>query len=494
MLFLLWACTKDFLEENPRSVLDPVGFYAEEVGLIAGLNAAYAGLRPMYGEEEPPFRLTLFGTDIFTHGKAERWLAFEYFNPDLNPFAEEVGFIWSNCYKIINTANEVIASAPNVQMDPKSRQEVIGEAKFLRALSYYWLVQQFGDVPLRLEPTQGATTETTRAPETEVYNAMIADLEYSMEHLDASSPDWGRVTKGAAQHLLSKVYLILEDWPKAANLAIEIINNPNYRLLDDFSSIFHHENQINKEIIFSVQYEADFINSGAQGNRTHLFFTNSYSDIPGMERVLEWGRPWTRFAPTPFLMGLYNDQLDQRTDIWRTFEDYFYNNEATLPEGKNLGDPIDPIWENTVEFHPALIKYWDPTRISVNDSRGNKDFIVFRLGETYLIAAEALMMDNKKSEALVYFNALRQRAARPGADLSITEAELDINMILDERARELAGEMHRWFDLKRTGKALERIRAYSANGQNIQEYQLLRPLPQNEIDLLTTPIPQNPGY
>lgn len=493
-LFTCMACSEGFLEENPRSVLNPVGFYSEEAGLRAGLNAAYANLRPIYGELEEPFRLTIMGTDLFTHGKAARWLSFEYYDADLNPFSSEVSFLWAACYKIINLTNNIIASAPDVEMNPTNKERIVGEARFIRALSYYWLVQQFGDVPLRLEPTIGMTMEATRVPESEVYQAMIEDLMYAVDHLDQNYPEWGRVRKGAAQHLLSKVYLILEDWQKAAALAVAVINDPNYQLVDDFSRIFHYENQINSEIIFSVQYENDFINSGSLGNKTHLFFTNSYSDIPGMQREFQWGRPWTRFAPTDYLMSLYDDQKDERTDIWRTFEDFYYNDETTLPEGKNLGDPIDPVWKDAVEFHPALIKYWDPTRINVNDERGNKDFIVFRLGESYLIAAEALMMDGKTDEALTYFNVIRQRAARPGVDFTISANELDLDMILDERGRELAGEMHRWFDLKRTGSALERIKAYSANGQNIQPHHLLRPLPQNEIDLLTVPMEQNPSY
>lgn len=492
--FLFLACSEDFLEENPRSVLNPVGFYSEEAGLKAGLNAAYANLRPIYGEREETFRMTIFGTDLFSHGKAQRDLSFNNYDVDLNSFSGEVSFLWTTCYKIINLTNTVIASAPGVGMNETQKARIVGEASFLRALAYYWLVQQFGDVPLKLEPTIGLIMETTRAPEDEVYQAMIEDLNNAIAHLEPTNPEWGRVRKGAAQHLLSKVYLILGEWEKAAELAIAVIEDPHYSLEEDFSSVFHHDNQINPEIIFSVQYENDFTNSGSMGNKTHLFFTNSYSDIPGMERVLQWGRPWTRFAPTDYLMSLYDDEKDERTDIWRTFDDFYYNNPATLPEGKNLGDPVDESWRNTLEFHPALIKYWDPTRASVNDERGNKDFIVFRLAESYLVAAEALMMQGKNSEAVSYFNVIRERAARPGVDFTIDEGELDIDMILDERGRELAGEMHRWFDLKRTGKALERIKAYSTQGQNIQPHHLLRPLPQNEIDLLSVPIAQNPNY
>ncbi|MDX3916131.1 MULTISPECIES: RagB/SusD family nutrient uptake outer membrane protein [Olivibacter] len=495
LLLCMQACKKDFLDETPRSVLNPVTFYVDETALNAGLNAAYADLRPIYGENEEPFRLTILGTDIYTHGKGTQGLPFNIYDPDLNAFSSEVNFIWSNCYKIINVCNTVNASAENIDMDEQKKLQIVAEARFIRALAYYWLVQQFGDVPLKLNPTVTVETEAERTPTPQVYEAMIADLVFATEHLAPSSSQWGRARKGAAQHLLSKVYLLTHDWENAARYAQIVINDKtNYALEPVFSRIFHHENQENKEIIFSVQFENDPTNSGNNGNRTHLYFQNSYSDIPGMTRVLQWGRPFSRYAPTAYLMSLYDDERDQRSDIWRTFDDYYYNFEATLPAGKSVGDPVDESWRNKIEFHPTLLKYWDPTRPTVNEERGNKDFIVFRLAETYLIAAEALMMAGKTNDAVSYFNEVRKRASRTGYNLSINPSDLNIDVILEERARELAGEMHRWFDLVRTGKALERIRAYSAAGQQIQPYHLLRPIPQTQIDLLTVPFAQNPNY
>jgi starch-binding outer membrane protein, SusD/RagB family len=421
-------------------------------------------------------------------------LPFNLYDPDLYSFSGEVENIWSTCYKTINVCNTVIQSAENIKMDEKRKARAVAEAKFIRALAYYWLVQQFGDIPLMLTPTQGVITEATRSPKAEVFKIMVEDLQYAEANLDATYPQWGRIRKGAAQHLLSKVYLLTQDWANAATTAKKVIaDQANYNLVPTFNDIFLHTNQTNKEIIFSVQYENDPANSGA-GNQSHLFFQNSYSDIPGMQRVLQWGRPFSRYAPTPFLMSLFDDVRDERTDIWRTFDDYYYNNAATLPAGKKLGDPVNESWRNKIEFHPTLLKYWDPTRPNVNEARGNKDFIVFRLAETYLIAAEALMMDGKAVEGVTYFNEVRKRASRPGFDLSITAAQLNIDMILNERARELAGEMHRWFDLVRTGKALERIKAYSAAGQNIQPHHLLRPIPQNQIDRLSVPFAQNQNY
>lgn len=494
ILFASQACNKDFLEENPRSVLNPVNFYKTEDELNAGVYAAYASLRPIYGESEIPFRLTILGTDMFSTGKGQLGLPFNLYDPDLNSFSGEVDYIWSNFYKTINLTNTIVESAAAVQMDDLRKTQIVSEAKFIRALSYFWLVQQFGDIPLKLDPTTGIITEASRDPKSEVYKVIVEDLKYAETNLAATYPQWGRIRKGAAQHLLSKVYLVMQEWENAADMAKKVIaDQTNYQLVPNFSDIFHHTNQVNKEIIFSVQYENDVVNAGA-GNQTHVFFQNSYSDIPGMERVLQWGRPFSRFAPTPYLISLFDDEKDERTDIWRTFDDYYYNYAATLPAGKVLGDPVDESWRNTIEFHWTLLKYWDPTRPNVNEIRGNKDFIVFRLGETYLIAAEALLMAGKTGEAITYFNEIRNRAARPGVDLSIPAAEVNIDVILDERARELAGEMHRWFDLARTGKTLERVKTYSASGQNIQSHHVLRPIPQNQIDRLTVPFSQNLGY
>jgi len=494
-LFTFVSCSKDFLEENPRSVLNPVTFYTDEAALNAGINAAYADLRPLYGENEEPFRLTILGTDIYTHGKGTQGLPFNIYDPDLNSFSPEVLFLWSNCYKIINVCNTVISSTEQVEMNEVGKARIVAEAKFIRTLAYYWLTQQFGDVPLRTTPTISVETEATRTPVSDIYSFMIEDLLFAEANLDPSYEQWGRIRKGAAQHLLSKIYLITRDWENATLFAKKVIaDQANYGLLPNFNDIFLYSNQVNKEIIFSIQYENDPVNSGTVGNRTHLYFQNSYSDIPGMMRVLEWGRPFSRFAPTSYLMSLFDDEKDERTDIWRTFDDYYYNNPATLPPGKQVGDPVDESWKGKIEFHPTLLKYWDPTRPNVNDERGNKDFIVFRLGETYLIAAEALMMSGNVGEGVTYFNEIRKRASRPGSDLSIDASELTLNAILDERARELAGEMDRWFDLVRTGTAIDRIRAHSEAGQNIQPYHLLRPIPQNQIDRLTVPFPQNPNY
>jgi thioredoxin reductase len=128
-----------------------------------------------------------------------------------------------------------------------------------------------------------------------------------------------------------------------------------------------------------------------------------------------------------------------------------------------------------------------------------RDYIAFRLGETYLLLAEAQLMQNKIAEATENVNLVRRRAAFPGreAEMEITPAQMNMEMIVEERARELLGEQQRWLDLKRWGILLERVQLHNAQAIGIQPYHTLRPIPQNQIDRTEgneASFPQNPGY
>src|SRR5690606_30962584 len=141
----------------------------------------------------------------------------------------------------------------------------------------------------------------------------------------------------------------------------------------------------------------------------------------------------------------------------------------------------------------SLLKFQDPQRIDVNYTAGSRDFIVYRLAETYLIAAEAYLMSGRPDLALPYVNAVRVRAARVGNTpaetqahqdaMKVTEADLDIDFILDELGRELLGEMKRWFDLVRTNKLVERVQKHNPEGSaNVKPFHMRRPIPQDQID------------
>src|SRR5881275_2301670 len=193
------------LNEDVISGLTP-GAYGTEAAFQALVNATYEPLRSFWAQERG-FTVTEFGTDIFTKGADGSHKYINDYTTQLN--ADESFFrdTWDDFYRAINTANAVVGRAPLVDMDSSRKAQRVAEARFLRALYYFVLVQMYGPVTLTLHETEVVSTQTTRAPVDSIYDAIIDDLHYAEATLDYVSPDYGRVTKGAAQHLLAKVYL-----------------------------------------------------------------------------------------------------------------------------------------------------------------------------------------------------------------------------------------------------------------------------------------------
>ncbi len=424
-------------------------------------------------------------------------------------------------------------------MDSSAKVERMAEVRFLRALYYFYLVQMFGPLHITLHEITAPTTEAHRYPVDSVYDGVIIpDLQYAEAHLPSVQQDYGRATKGAVQHLLAKVYLTrlrvpddaaadevakqqAGDFANAADYAQRVISSGLYTLLPRFADVFDLHNERNAEVVWSVQFTADPLTTGP-GNSGHLYFLMEYDVLPGMLRDIANGRPFKRFQPTKFFLGLYDRTKDGRYDA--QFKRVWYaNNAASIPRDASgapkfqLGDTAvfvstadsDTVLVQTRPYRvytpktysdrifPSLNKFDDPYRLSVNETRGSRDFLLFRLAETYLIAAEALMRDGRAADGLPYINAVRTRAAILGheAEMQLTVGQLTLDEILNERARELAGESMRWFDLVRTHKLVERVKLYNAEARNnIQPYHALRPIPQTQIDRTSTPFPQNPGY
>jgi len=500
------------------------------------VNATYEPLRSFWAQERG-FTVTEFGTDIFTKGADGSHKFINDYTTQLN--ADESFFrdTWDDFYRAINTANAVIGRAPVVDMDSTRKAQRVAEARFLRALYYFVLVQMYGPVTLTLQETESVTTEATRAPVDSVYDAIIADLRYAEANLDYASVDYGRVTKGAAQHLLAKVYLTrlrsddsatdealkqqAGDFANAADYAQRVIASGRYRLLPRFADVFDFSNERNAEVIWSVQFTTDPLTTG-NGNQGHLFFLMEYDVMPGMKRDIANGRPFKRFRPTPFLLGLYDRTKDSRYDA--QFRHVWYaNNTATIPKDASgvpkfqLGDTaiyvsatdsdsvlvqLRPYRVYTPRTYadnifPSLNKFHDPFRLSINEVHGSRDYLLLRLAETYLIAAEALLRDGRAAEALPFINDVRRRAAISGheAEMELTLAQLTLDEILNERARELAGESMRWFDLVRTHTLVSRVRAYNPDGApNVRPYHALRPIPATQLQRTTCCYTQNPGY
>lgn len=502
-------------------------------GFESAVNASYSSLRSWYAKEIGG-TMSVFGTDTYQQGSDGSWKFFDSYTGQLDASAGYVADFWDEMYEGINATNTVIDQAESVEgLSQEVIDRRVAEAKFLRAHNYFLLVQQYGPLHLTTEATEGVETTATRSPISDVYDQIVSDLRDAIATLPPESEDYGRATKPAAEHLLSKVLLTRgytdaaqsSDFSDAEMLAETVISDYSFRLLDDFGEVFAYDNQENDEVIWAVQYdENQLINGG--GNNFHMFFLMEYDVRPGMSRNVRDGRPWKRFRPTEFLL---EDLMGDRTnDVrWdRSFKNVFISNnpgtytcdgvECTIAEGdtalylpgfemseaeqQSRNYMVYTPSEYTDKVYPTLTKHLDPNRPSINDARGSRDVLVMRLAETHLLAAEAEFQQGKTGEAADHINNVRIRAARDdvsGAEdaMEIEPSQVDIDFILDERGRELLGEMHRWFDLVRTDKLVERVRDHNPFGQdNIEEYHSLRPIPQTQRDRTEGDFPQNPGY
>lgn len=537
--FALASCD-GILQEDIVSGITAEPYYSTPEGFVSAVNAAYEPLRTFYASETGG-NLTEYGTDEVTNAGHGSFRYMNFYDAGLNADASPFSTIWFAFYQAINTCNTVVGRAEAVEGLSAARKNVlVAEARFLRAHYYFLLVQFFGDIHLSLEETSGVEVEAGRDPASEVYGAIIEDLEFAIANLPAVQEDYGRATQPAAEHMLALVLVTRgyqpfgtpDDFSRAASLAEGVIGNYNFALLDDYAAVFDHDNELHSEVIWSVQYTQNQLVNG-DGNRAHLYFRPWYENInPGVQRTGEpgYGRPWIRFRPTIWTLENFRP-LDVDSRYGTIFQDvWFYNQLAAerglVPPGAAVGDTaiLTPSWDLTdaevdaykarlpgvevadwytrtgtfINMFPSLRKYDDFKRgENINETRGSRDFIVYRLAETHLVAAEAYLQTADLSQAADHLNVVRRRAAWPGmeAQMEISPGEVTLDFILDERTRELYGEYKRWLDLKRTGKLLERVRQHNPEAAaNIDEHHLLRPIPTDQILRTSGGYGQNPGY
>ncbi|MVN76723.1 RagB/SusD family nutrient uptake outer membrane protein [Hymenobacter sp. HMF4947] len=581
LLLATASCKKDILDENPQSILTP-SFLSTPQGVEAGVTGVYSGLRQLYGNDSG-FFTTEAGTDQFTNGISASSGLSDYNPNDLTPVNDgSHSFIWTVCYSSINTANGVLQYSTNVQgLTPARVAQLVAETKLLRAQYYFVLVQDFGDVPLMLNFVDAPTKDITRAPLADVYTQIIKDLTDALGTVADKPAQPGRVTRATALHLLAKVYLTratssakqADDYANAAKYAKELIDNQGrygLGLETDPATVFVEGNENGKEVIFNAQFSGDATFNRIDGftfggeNVAGFNFRSRYDLLPNMARDINYGRPFARHCPTHYLEDSYilrdasgkaletGAQLrttDTRYGKWFTTV-YLVNSPggnsgssaavigdtaawypgrelptaklAQIAARKPVGYQVIPPSKYSTQFFPTLNKFDSRNRTSVNgfSTRPN---IVYRLAETYLIAAEAYFYLGNSTQAATYINVVRERAGATGkkAQMDITSSQVTLDFILDERMRELVGEMTRWYDLKRTGQLLVRVRnpnisppltpvviaaseaiyfknlagTYGSNAAlNIKDYHVLRPIPQTEIDRTSGKITQNPGY
>ena len=408
-----------------------------------------------------------------------RWVPEEQGDP------KHIWKCWQAYYAGIQRANLVLEKLPALEgMNEDLKNRYIAEVKALRAYYYYNLVIAFGDVPLILK-SQGyeEAINITRSPEADVWAQIIQDLTEAAADLPDSydsQEDAGRCTKGMANALLDQVYLWQKDWAKAESFAKKVIDSPaGYQLEPNYADLFNGVSQYSKEAIFTAMRAA--------GSETE----NIWSDyLDETNYVVLWGpfASWSWFyqPDTNFVRhNTYTDASDYRIDT------VTYDVDHELYDLNNDGDPTnDPIYTSPPgNIH--LMK-WIPvntdltTGIIWTGGYGNINQIMIRLSEVYLDYAEALVQQGKDiNTALEYINRVRRRGG--ASDITTTDKNQLLDIILNERKVEFCFEGKRFFDLKRAGKLKEVL-----GPLGWKDYMVNYPIPQEEIDL--TKMEQNPGY
>ncbi|MEX2595134.1 MAG: RagB/SusD family nutrient uptake outer membrane protein [Anditalea sp.] len=540
-----------YLEEELISGVSAGTYYTTASGFEAAVAATYSETKSFYGWERG-FTMTVFGTDLHTNGRGGSHKMINYYDGAFNPSQSFVRDTWRDFYRGVNQANAVINRSTQVEGVPEQLKVArIAEVRFLRALYYFNLVRFFGDVHLSLEETEGVEIAANRTPAGEIYStAIIPDLLFAISNLPATQNDYGRATKAAAEFLLAKVYMTrayqpygqgTADAQEAERLMGNVINNYSFSLLEEFGDLWDINNENNSEIVFSIQNNKSQVDEGLdeRGHSGHLYFLMEYDILPGMARDTENGRPWIRFRPTSFLLGLWNREIDSRYD--KTYKHtWISNTESSIPhwtqEDANngyipsdlVGAPKFSVGDTAVfipgpgkdeewtedrigrtpylvitndqydqRWYPTLNKWIDPTRPNRQHVPGQRDHPLMRLADAYLIRAEARIMMENLTGAADDINVIRQRASWPGKEeaIKVLPAEITLDFLLDERGRELVGEGHRWFDLVRTGRLVERVKAHNPDGGlNIQDYHKFRPIPLEQIDRTDGGYEQNCGY
>jgi starch-binding outer membrane protein, SusD/RagB family len=534
LAILTLSSCQDVLEEYNPSGLTAETVYTTPEGFETLINAAYTYQRWWYGKEEG-YNIAETGTDIWTSGSGEVYRDLtQYLN--LQGSNAALSNEWRELYAAVNLCNGGINRIEKAGLSAALRPVREGELKFLRAFYYWHIVETWGGVHFTTQETNRIISTANRTPVETIYNQIFDDLKFAVANLPVTQPQYGKVTKGAAQAFLARMYLTRGMDKEALEMAQAVIASNTYKLEANYADLWKMSNLKTKEAIYVVDYSVnlavnDLANStfnpyghSRGSNNGHLLFLMKYDDRPGMTRDVANGRPFNRYMPTRFLLDLYSDD-DARyegsfMEVWRA-------NATSRPAGMNLGDTavyctrreIPDAFEATRKYqvydrskiynangtakdnlrYPTLSKFMDPTRPSLNEAQSARDVFVIRLAEVYLIAAEAQMKLGNLQAAADNINVLRTRAAKPGktAAMQVKADQVTLDFILDERARELAGEQIRWFDLKRTGKLVERVRAYAPdNAVNLQAFHVLRPIPQTQLDAVTnkSEFTQNQGY
>jgi len=521
----MWGCESSFLDEQPYSFVSPEVFYESAKDAEIGLNGVYRNLNRVWNESY--FFCHTLGTDEMAYGKV-------HVNNTPNAaytYSSTTGLqrdLWIDYYKGINSANILLDHVPEIDMNEDRKEEIMAEARFLRAFYYYNLANMFGGVPL--DTTSVVETDLSRASLEETYSFVIEQLEWAYADLPAEAYQPGKVNKDAAAAILAKTGLYLGSCKEysvgnevaAAYLNPELVSFDwvnqtemykmahdyaasvygNYQLIANYSDLFYAEKEIIAfdETVFGVQFHV------MESDPYYLSIQKAY--YPKGKRMLGGGLGWN--SPTSEMYSIY-EETDIRRD--HNLTDELHKKNYTIIDGSKYFDVIPVKNGKAKNFSCGKWRHSSfESRPNMPDYAADINMHIVRYADILLMYAEATYKHlNDEEAARALLTELRTRVVAEGtevADLDAAYNDADFMIeILAERSRELCFEGWRRQDLIRTNKLEEHLMAidptktkpgkFNANvtitQENYEPYKIWFPIPLREMDLNDQLI-QNPNW
>jgi len=533
------ACKESYLNETPLDKFSPENLLVNKAGFESVIYALHLSARD---EEGPNIPAMAVGTDVATSGVGDG----RFFNnyKEITPTNGDVNQWWDWAYtKVIKNANLIITRAenPDIKWTEAEKNAIVGEAKFFRAYAYNVLVNTYNGVPIIDKELTEPKYDFVRASRLEVLTFIEKDLDFAVQYLPNVATDSkkdGRIYKAAAYHLLSEVCISLGQetksntyYDKSIQSATKVIDGSSgvYKLMtsrfgnlarpgDVYSDLFwtgqQNRTSGNLETIWALQYEYLTPGGGTNINNHVRWWGPKFEDVtdPTGKKLLvndSLGRSQGGVRPNNYYFYdiWKEDRNDMRNSKYNIRRTWIWNNPASPTY---LGKPVKTVVEggkvyilkldgtkstSTVDsvraFYPQIRKIEGLLPGGPANGRTDNDQYRMRLAETYLLRAEAYF---HKGDLLSATNDINVVRARAKAKLA-TSAQINLDYILDERARELTVEEPRRKTLCRLGILVDRVKKYNMKSKDIEAYHQWWPIPQKAIDANRgAELIQNPGY
>jgi len=449
MGFMVSSC-EEFLTITPETALSSATFYKTETDFQQAVNAAYAPLRTITNDRtwlltEMRSDNTIYARNINFGATEQQEDLSDHSLPDDQGITTNTHVLnqYRQDYLIIARTNQILLLIDNVEFNQASKDNLKGQALFLRGYAYYELARYFGSVPLHLIPvTTREEAALPLTPEADIYNHLISDIQSAINLLPLRSQQGiGRASKGAAQMLLADVFITQKRWAEAETLLKAIVSSGEYDLIENYEDVFSESigNKNTIESLFEIQYL-----EGPEGLNSDFL----YSFMPRPISLQEL-QPITGTSNPQPLDGEGNNI--PTPDIIAAYEEGDLREDASIAYVQISGS------DRANKVYPYIKKY--AKHHSLHGNHGI-NWPIYRYAEVLLFLAEALNEQGKTVEAAGNLNQVRNRAGLPD-----TNASGQANMkeaIFKERRVELAFENKRWFDITRADRVQEIIGAFGA--------------------------------